>query len=233
MSTIVEGTIPTSDLALADALDSHPNAAVRVIPAVAHGEGTAFPLVWVTGADCDRLHTAMAEDPTTESVDVVADLDTESLFRVDWSSRVRAFVATVREANGHILDASAQGERWRVQLLFPEHDQVAETEAVCANVGMRLVVDRIDRLSDTVGYGRLGLTEEQFETVACAHEAGYYEVPRSANQSDLAADLDVSHQALSERLRRAHETVISNAIAHSVQSGDRVGAPRLAGALDH
>lgn len=33
---------------------------------------------------------------------------------------------------------------------------------------------------------------------------GYYDVPRTVTLTELADSLDVSHQGLSERLRRAH-----------------------------
>lgn len=46
-----------------------------------------------------------------------------------------------------------------------------------------------------------------------------YGVPRKATLADLAADLDVSHQALSERLRRGHATL-----------GQRALDPELTGA---
>jgi AcrR family transcriptional regulator len=45
-----------------------------------------------------------------------------------------------------------------------------------------------------------------------AVEAGYYQVPRETDQSDLAEQLNISHQALSERLRRATGALIEDAL---------------------
>lgn len=53
------------------------------------------------------------------------------------------------------------------------------------------------------------VTGEQREAVLTALELGYYEVPRHANLADVAAELGISHQALSERLRRAHGGLVS------------------------
>jgi hypothetical protein len=36
------------------------------------------------------------------------------------------------------------------------------------------------------------------------------------SQAELGSEFDVSHQALSERLRRAHRTIITNALYHKV-----------------
>ena len=41
-----------------------------------------------------------------------------------------------------------------------------------------------------------------------AFEAGYYNIPRDVTSEELAAELDVSHQALSERFRRGHKQLV-------------------------
>lgn len=67
------------------------------------------------------------------------------------------------------------------------------------------------RLQDTtdVTSQQLGLTPEQYETLVAAVEHGYFEIPREVSMQDLAEELGVSHQALSERLRRAYETLVT------------------------
>jgi hypothetical protein len=45
-----------------------------------------------------------------------------------------------------------------------------------------------------------------------AFNAGYYTVPREITLSDLAGEMDVSHQSLSERLRRGHYTRIEDTL---------------------
>lgn len=60
--------------------------------------------------------------------------------------------------------------------------------------------------------GRYGITEEQQEALIRAYTAGYYTIPRKITAKELADELGVSHQALSERLRRGHENVVKNAL---------------------
>ncbi|MFB9808291.1 helix-turn-helix domain-containing protein [Haladaptatus pallidirubidus] len=45
-----------------------------------------------------------------------------------------------------------------------------------------------------------------------ALESGYYDIPRGISGEELSDDLGISHQALSERLRRAYKNLISNAL---------------------
>ncbi len=46
-----------------------------------------------------------------------------------------------------------------------------------------------------------------------AKEMGYYDVPRGISLSELADELGVSHQALSERLRRGHGRLIDRTLS--------------------
>ncbi|MFC7009142.1 helix-turn-helix domain-containing protein [Halalkalicoccus salilacus] len=57
-----------------------------------------------------------------------------------------------------------------------------------------------------------GLTERQRNTLVAAFEAGYFTVPRETSLSDLAERQDASHQALSERLRRATGNLVESAL---------------------
>ena len=61
---------------------------------------------------------------------------------------------------------------------------------------------------DGVRGERSPLTKTQYETVVTAYELGYFDVPRKVTLKELAAELDVSHQALSERLRRSHAALV-------------------------
>jgi len=52
------------------------------------------------------------------------------------------------------------------------------------------------------------ITDPQLEAVTAALECGYYEVPRGVTLIELADRLGCSHQALSQRLRHAHQNII-------------------------
>ncbi|WP_254662883.1 helix-turn-helix domain-containing protein [Haladaptatus sp. W1] len=63
---------------------------------------------------------------------------------------------------------------------------------------------------------------EQLEVLQLAAKHGYYDVPRGITLRELADRIDVSHQAVSERIRRAHGHLIgmlsSSASASSTRS---------------
>ena len=56
-----------------------------------------------------------------------------------------------------------------------------------------------------------GVTDKQRKALTRAFESGYYDIPRGVTTEELATDLGISHQALSERFRRAHKGLIEDA----------------------
>ncbi|MFB6270658.1 MAG: helix-turn-helix domain-containing protein, partial [Halobacterium sp.] len=63
------------------------------------------------------------------------------------------------------------------------------------------------------------LTDRQREVVETAVDLGYYDVPRTAGQDDVAAELDCASSTVAEHLRKA-EAALARA---AVQS--RLGYP--------
>ena len=56
------------------------------------------------------------------------------------------------------------------------------------------------------------LTETQHEALIAAVETGYFDIPQESTLDDLAAELDITYQVLSEHLHRGHKTLIENAL---------------------
>ncbi|WP_330631254.1 helix-turn-helix domain-containing protein [Halocatena halophila] len=56
---------------------------------------------------------------------------------------------------------------------------------------------------------RWGLTPKQLDAIRTARRLGYFEQPRRADASDVAAALEISKSAFLERLRRAERTVFT------------------------
>jgi predicted DNA binding protein len=63
-------------------------------------------------------------------------------------------------------------------------------------------------LSDT----DTGLTDSQREALLVAFETGYFEEPRNATLSEVAADLDISQPAASGLLRRGIKRLIVSSL---------------------
>ena len=218
MATITRASIPADQFALHDTLRSVPGAEFEIVQVVADRQDRVMPFLWGTADDPDRLPDALEADPSTENVEVLADVGGEYLFRLEWTARTRVILHVLVEEEGTVLEGTGREDRWRFRVLFPEHDAVGSTYEFCEAHGIDLELEQISRVAESFRQGQFGLTESQYETIARAYEGGYYSVPRRKNLEELAEELDVSHQALSERLRRGHETLIENGLRPSSES---------------
>lgn len=212
MSTIAEATLAPADFALAETFRERPGTEIETVRTVADGTGRVMPYLWATAAETEGLPSVVRADPTTREVEVVAQFDGEYFFRVAWTTRIQVVVGVLVEAGATILDATGTADGWRFRVLVPERSIVADTHDVCEAYDLDLEFRRIYELSDSFRRGQFGLTENQYETIVGAYERGYYDVPREITLEDLAGRMDVSHQALSERLRRGHSTLVERAL---------------------
>lgn len=212
MTTMVEAALPADEFVLNETLDHHPTAEFEVLRIVANGMDQVMPFGWVTGDDIDDIIASMEDDHSVEAVEVLSHLDDECLLRMRWMAHIRVILYILLEEEAMILDAVGRDRVWRFQILFPEHDSVSATDDFCQEYGIDLEFERIYQLAESRRRGQYGLSEPQYETLVKAYEESYYEVPRGINLQELANRLDVSHQALSERMRRGHGTLIRNAL---------------------
>ncbi|MFC4989742.1 MULTISPECIES: helix-turn-helix domain-containing protein [Saliphagus] len=209
--TIVEVGLALEDLSLEHTLTAIEGLECEVERLVADDEARVMPFLWVEAPDLEGLDEVFEEDDTVDEVSLVTDLGTERLYRMEWVARIDALVRILVEENGTVLSARADAEGWSLRLLFPTREAVSRTHSYCREKEIGLEIRTIYSLDDG-RQGRFDLTDGQQDVLVAAYERGYYEIPRDADLEDLAAEFDISHQALSERLRRAHRSLVENTV---------------------
>jgi predicted DNA binding protein len=214
MATVAEIDLPAEEFALHETLARVAGIEVEIERLVVHSGDRVVPFVRVSaaGSDEEEIQAALDADSSVAALTRLAALDNEWLYQVEWVKSVRALVRMVTGENGTILTAVAQNGTWNLRMLFPEREALARTYEYCTDMGLTFDVKRLYRLEDG-RHGRFGLTDKQHDTVALAFKHGYYEIPRATAAQGLAEELGISHQALSEQLRRAHENLVENTIA--------------------
>ncbi|WP_266077046.1 helix-turn-helix domain-containing protein [Haladaptatus caseinilyticus] len=212
MSTIAEVEIPAQEFALRKTLEQVPDAEFDVVRVAAHDSKHVLPYIWATADDFDALNDALENDPSVDELRILEDLGDERLYRMNWVDQIRVVIHILIEEEATILNLRGKENRWRLRILFPTRDALSATYEFCEESGLSLDVRNIYEMSET-RHGLFGLTEEQHETLLMALEAGYYDVPRDATADDLSDNLNISHQAISERLRRGHRSLVKNALA--------------------
>lgn len=221
MGTIVDASVPAEQFALGDTFEDVGDAEFEAVRLVAHDTSQVLPFLWGSSSSQDALYGALAGDESTESVQRVSRDDDRSLFRIEWDAKIRIVVSVLVEEEGTLLGAKAQDERWTLRVLFPDHDAISATFEFCKDVGIDLSIRRVTGVTDTIDNGGVGLSSDQLEALTVAFETDYYAVPRGMTLEALAGELDVSHQALSERLRRGHRNLIANTLVDSPEPVQR------------
>jgi predicted DNA binding protein len=211
MCVIVSAHIPPGQFALRDTLAGRPGAAFELVQHVAHGSGT-LSLVWALVPDEEDVAAVVRDDATVADVDVLTTADGASLLRIEWEGSMRTIISDVVGAQGTLTSASATTAGWSLQFLFPSREGVTATNDACDRHGVDIELRSIRSFSGT-RENRYGLTTSQHETMLTAHDLGYYNVPRGVTLADLASRMGVSHQTLSERLRRGHNSLVGNTLA--------------------
>lgn len=211
MATVVRAKIPVEEFALAETLPAHPSLAVETERIVRGGENVVMPLLWVRNTDTDTFEQYCEEDRTVDEVTLLGEFDDELLYRMHWIDHVDLLLEMLTNGNATILDAFGHEHGWHLRILYPSREKLAETKSFCSEHGLTMSIEAIREMEGEPA-GRYGLTRGQYEALAAAVKQGYFDVPRGATLEELAEELDISHQALSERIRRGTKALIEDTL---------------------
>jgi predicted DNA binding protein len=170
-----------------------------------------YLFVWAWGDDFEALERAVEEDDGVDDPTILADLPDRRLYRIELTSGARRTTFSVWGELGAVLVSAVRNDlRWRVQMRFPDRESLARYVEFCRDNGFEFDLERLysaDRERQP-----LGLSECQRRTLEVALEEGYFDVPRTISQDELAERLGVSSQAVSERIRRATASLARTAL---------------------
>jgi len=211
MGVLLTFRVPARSVSLGDAAETA-GANVTLDPLV-HFE-TGIPSVRVRASsdtDYGEFERAIREFETVEDVGLLEDDDDSRTYAVSWSGPPGGVFEDLHGTGAHVLSADGNGDAWRFETAFQSEADLAAFSERCRSAEVPLEVESIQKgafaREDTYG-----LTEDQYETLLLAVEEGFYDVPRETNTVELAAELGISDQSLSERLRRAHATLVENTL---------------------
>jgi predicted DNA binding protein len=210
MAIIVRTSVPTTEFALSETLDSAPGITFEC-ERVVESEGNVMTLIWARGTDRGTLEAELERDRSVEHFELLDAFDEQYLYRMELIERIQLVLQILTDTTATVLDASGNSNHWTLRILYPQREELSQTGDFCDNHDLSFDIKRIRELSGTPA-GRYNLTDEQFDALTAACEQGYFDVPREIELGDLSDELGISHQALSERLRRGHEMLIKETL---------------------
>ncbi|HKJ58349.1 MAG TPA: helix-turn-helix domain-containing protein [Halobacteriales archaeon] len=165
---------------------------------------------WAEGDDFDAFDAGLDADPTVTDPTVLTETGGRRLYRVTFTEAGEevATFPTWGELDLVMLDSRATADGWQVRIRVPDRNALSGFVDACRDRGLTFVVDAIYSATDEAGAPGGPLTAVQREALLAALETGYFDVPRSASLEEIAARLEVSPQAASERLRRGMAALV-------------------------
>lgn len=217
MSVIVEFTLSNEGFVLGRALAADQDVDI-VFERVISVDGSQTTYFWVIGDDPDETARHVRASPLVESLTTLDDLGDRALYGVQWtaSGSDSGLLASLRRASGAVLAAeTTRNGRWWFKARFVSREALGEFYRECRAASIMVEIEQIYQASsETVEPAAAvnALTESQREVLEHAVEAGYFAIPREASLGEVAADLEVSQQAVSETLRRGVHRILHTTV---------------------
>jgi predicted DNA binding protein len=225
MTVVATVEVPAEELLLGGVLSSDPRVQIEIEPAVPLGSPPAH-YVWVTGGTIEAIDRAFRGATEVESFSVVETASERTLVRVTWNETADEFLELLAEAGGVVLEATRTADVWTIRLRFEEHDDLGAFFRERVRRDLSLDVRRVDNPGHSESGGPDGeLTDAQRDTIRLAFEKGYFAVPREITLQELAAELDVSGTAVSQRIRRGIATLLSSGTCDLSATNESLSSP--------
>ena len=200
--------LPAARFALVELFERVPDAAIEVEPAVANPDDHALLMI---EADAYRaVDAALRSSPSIAAVERFGREEHRARYRVTWEGHARRVLRGLVAEGVTLVGLHGASGRWKLRVLAPDRTAITRAHDALEDLGC----DPSCRSITTFGDGwanHPGVSDKQHKTLARAFELGYYDIPRGVTMEELAGDLGISHQALSERFRRAHKELIEDA----------------------
>ncbi|MFP9061069.1 helix-turn-helix domain-containing protein [Natrialbaceae archaeon A-chndr2] len=202
MSTIAEFRVPAAETVLSATFEALPTVRFELEASVSK----TLPSLWVSGVEREAIEDAFASDSSVEAFELVARSEERLLYDID-SSAAQSFYDKLLSSGGSLLEGHGCDGWWQYKMRFRSREALVETHERLENNEITVDLSRVTDIS-RMRAGNSRLTPEQHEALTAAFERGYFQIPRQISMEELAAELGISHQALSERLRRAYGTLV-------------------------
>lgn len=208
MTVIADFSVPAEQFALGHLLEVRPGVQIRLESMVPTGDA-AIPYFWAESPDVEAIESALRESPIVEDVSIVDEVESESLFRVEWNEEVDGLVDVIRESDAVVLEARGHGDNWSFQVRFPEYEALSTFYRDVVDEGISIDLEGVHNPVDPNRAATYDLTTEQREALTLALEEGYFAIPRQITMVELAEELGISDSAASQRIRRGLTKVLS------------------------
>lgn len=132
------------------------------------------------------------------------------LYEIRWRADINGLVSALFEQNVRVMEATGTADEWDFRLQFSNRENLYAFRQELRKQGIRMQLRRLynpsfPKETDT-------LTAEQYDAILAAYENGYWKIPRGVTLDELAKQIGVSDNAVSQRLRRGIEALVRETV---------------------
>jgi predicted DNA binding protein len=212
MTTFAVLRFPAEEIALADTIRHLPECRLRVEES-AFSRSDASMHVWIDAPEKEQVTELLASDPSVSEYSLVREGDGGWLFALEFEPGIIVPRKIIQQRNGTVEKAVSSDGNWMLHVRFLDRSDLAAAKEDFDRYGIDVTYEAIKGVHDGEEAHLQTLTDDQRDVLETALEMGYFEVPREATLKEVAEEFDVSHQALSEQLRRAKSALVTEQLS--------------------
>ncbi|WP_152039758.1 helix-turn-helix domain-containing protein [Salinigranum salinum] len=172
----------------------------------------------IESSDFRRFEGGLRTDHTIGEFERVTETgDGKAIYSFEYTDEAKILSPVISTANGVILDMENEGDTWIITVWMSERADLVHLWDYAEQNDIEIELLRVNEYA-SLGETDAGLTESQREALLVAFEAGYFEEPRNATLSEVAAELDISQPAASGLLRRGIKRLIVSSMMDDSES---------------
>jgi predicted DNA binding protein len=200
--------------AMQTALDNAPQLDVSIIQQTARNSGRLDVVVNTVRGEFDEFESGLDADDSVAGWARFSDGDERRRYRITLTERGRELTTYPcwSEDGAVFLDGNRRRDGWRFRIQLPDEESLQRYVSYCENHAIDFKPIRLSRTNRSTVTERYGLTPTQTQTLVNASQRGFFKIPRSCTLEELAAESDITHQALSERIRRGMESLVDSTL---------------------
>ena len=213
MTVVAEYTIPADTFLVGQILSVDPGYTIRLVEFVPIGEGI-IPYFWVENHEegFATFEERVRDDDTVASLTALDGHTNKMLYRIEWAGEVDGLLEAFRTFDMAIEDAIGTTDEWRFRVFYEDHGTLSEFRQYCVDHNIPLTVERVYNPSPPDDDAPYDLTSDQLEAIRLAFDDGYFDIPRKTTMTDMGDELEISRQAVSNRLRRGMVQLLDHTI---------------------
>ncbi|MDZ7702847.1 MAG: helix-turn-helix domain-containing protein [Halobacteriales archaeon] len=205
------------DIVLTETVSHDRSSTVRSVSEAGTDPSSGMFFYRIESTDFDRFEEGLRNDGTIGEFERLIETGPDTaIYRFAYTDDAKVLSPVISAAKGVILDMENDGSAWTLSIWVPERTELAHLWDYARRNDVEIELLSVNEYAG-IGATEAEVTDSQREALLAAFDRGYFEEPRKATLSEVAADLDISQPAVSGLLRRGIRRLIRSTIVDEAE----------------